>query len=180
MAAAAPLPLLEALRADARIQPFLKTECTERGVSATLNPKLRPEQVVIISPDAYYKAQRLARQPKSPDCLVVVQCADGTHTVYVVELKSGDFRAREIQEKFTTCLDDFMTNVLGQHFGRTDIGLKPPKLQLVTNGNQSPAHSGRFSRSTRIDALLALPAFDFKGRGLLIEQYERDPLIQPC
>ena len=189
MPAAPLLPLLDALRADALIQPFLKAACAEHRAGAGLSPALRPEQVVIISPDDYYNARvPYPDTPKSPDCLVVVQCTDGTYTVYVVELKDvrhpRSLVLKDIRQKFETCLGDFMSNVLRAHFFRTDIVLRGVRLLLVANPYENvQGRDPRLDKNSRFDALLALTAghpLRFAGQRLGIKPNERNPLIAPC
>ncbi len=180
-----PLPLLNALRADARIQPFLKHTCAEHGVGATLSPTLRAEEYVIISPDGYYNSLNIKYRPKSPDCLVVVRCADGAHKVFVIELKDIDgarFEPNDIREKFSTCLGDLMSGVLGQHFNRPDVQIRSVKLYFVAApyGPRSDRTVSRTDRTTKLDVLLTLPPFLYNGRRCGIEHKMPDPLIQPC
>ena len=50
--------LTEALRQDPRLLDYLKTTCAERGMSITLDPRLRPADVVVLAPDVYYNTER--------------------------------------------------------------------------------------------------------------------------
>ena len=182
------MPLVAALKNDARIAPFLKTTCAERGMAATVSPVIAPDDIVIISPDGYYNsAAGPLNPPKSPDCLVVVRCHNGEFRVFVVELRdissARGFTLDGIRDKFLTCLTDFMQGVLGAHFNREDIVLQRPRLLFVADPygqRQDPDRNRRFNRSTRMDALLTVPPLRFDGRLLGIEPHHENPLINPC
>ena len=180
------MPLIAALRNDPLLQPFLKATCVEHGMAATVNAGIAPEDIVIISPDGYYNSLRQNR-PKSPDCLIVIRCHDGEFLVFLVELRDigspKGFEPTVIRDKFLTCLTDFMQGVLGVHFNRDDITLQRPRLLFVSDPygqRQDPERISRYNRTTRMDALLAVPPIRFDGRLLAIEPRVDNPLINPC
>lgn len=188
------MPLVTALRNDPLLQPFLKNSCAERGMAATISPGIDSDDIVIISPDDYFNsAIGHARHevdghlPKSPDCLVVVRCHDGTFSIFIVELRDiknrEGFRTKDIQEKFRTCLHDFMQDVLGAHFIDTDYRLNEVKLLFVSDPygqRSSPENQEQYTRSPKLDVFLGLRPFHFDGRKLGIDHRVHDPLIRPC
>lgn len=186
------MPLVVALKSDLLIAPFLKVACIERGMAATISPTIAPDDIVIISPDAYYNsavgharhAKADGNPPKSPDCLVVVRCHDGTFSTFIVEPRDisnqRGFTVAEIQAKFNTCLHDFMEGVLGGHFNQPDYALNKVRLLFVSDPYGGQTQRKQYERSPKLDLLLTLPPFRFDGRRLGIEHHPTDPLIRPC
>lgn len=189
------MPLVAALKRDPLITPHLKTACAERGMAASISPTIATDDIVIISPDSYYNsaighrdhAEADGNPPKSPDCLVVVRCADGTFSIFVVELRNivnqRGFTVEEIRTKFNTCLHDFMEGVLGRHFNNADYQLNKVRLLFVSDpyGDREPQNQrAQLSRGPKMDLLLTLPPFRFDNRRLGIEHHPTAPLIRPC
>lgn len=189
------MPLVAALKRDPLIASFIKDSCAEHGMAATVSHGIASEDIVIISPDGYYNsaighrlhAQGDGNPPKSPDCLVVLRCHDGTFSLYVIELRDilnqRGFTIEEIQTKFNTCLHDFMEGVLGTHFNNTTYRLNKVRLLFVSDpygGREYQKQRVQFSRGPKLDLLLTLPPFRFDGRRLGIEHHPTDPLIRPC
>ena len=189
------MPLVAALRNDPLLQPFLKDACAEHGMAATVSSAIAPDDIVIISPDGYFNsaighaqhAELDGQPPKSPDCLVVVRCHDGTFSIFVIELRDilnqRGFRIEDIRAKFNTCLHDFMEGVLGTHFNNTDYRLNKVRLLFVSDpygGREHQKQRVQYSKGPKLDLLLTLPPFRFDGRPLGIQHHATDPLISPC
>ena len=176
--------LTEALRQDPRLLDYLKTTCAERGMSITLDPRLTPADVVVLAPDVYYNTER-PNPPPSPDCLVVVRCADGSYTVYIVELKDiespAGFSIENMRAKFDTALHDFMSGVLGHYFNDPAYSLRRVRLYFVTAPyGPNRAAADRLARTPKLDLLLSMRAFRYDGRPLGIEHHLPSPAIGPC
>jgi hypothetical protein len=169
--------LLEELRKDKDLLPFICNECEENGVFVGISTDVK--DIVIISVDKYYNSFNENR-PASPDCLIVQYCETGKYHLYIVELKnvaktSKDYLDRDnIHEKFTTCLQDFMSNRFREYFYNTDYQLDI-RLALIA-GHISETKIRNFS----FDFLLAMPPIIFGNKRYAIKGFNPNPLISKC
>mgnify|MGYP001345367383 CR=1 FL=1 len=182
--------LFQAIRSDGNISPFLGTECSENGVSVNIENRLNPaNDYLIIKVDDYYNSINIANRPPSPDCLVIVKCAEeNSYKIYIVELKDINsqkgFDIKNIREKFSTCINDFMKGVLDCHLSDEALSFTEVNLLFVSNPYNESYEGERHlkSKSTKIDSLLALNTrpFRYDGKRLGIQHKSSSPTITPC
>jgi len=173
--------LLDDIRADPDLAPFLDTTCCERDVCVDFDPSISKEDYVIIKVDDYYNAKVPSPDtPKSPDCLIILRCKDESFHIFIAELKnvksqSGkNIQRGKTREKFHTCLTDFMSNRFRNHFYNTAYKLK---LQLIlVAGKVSPGYIKNF----KLDFLLTMRPLQFANKFYGIQLKNPNPIVLPC
>jgi len=107
--------MVDAIKTETTLLPFIKNDCIENQVGATYDEELSDDDVVTIDIDEYYHSLRLTKTPAVPDRLVVVRCLIATDgfTIYIIEMKNISrpdyFKRKNIDEKFKTAIEDFMS-----------------------------------------------------------------------
>jgi hypothetical protein len=170
--------LLNDLRADASLAPYIHQTCCENDVCVDFDPSLSQENYLVIKVDDYYNGLRLANTPKSTDCLIIQRCMAGHFHVFVVELKNvkrrNELDPDAIRGKFHTCLLDFMSNRFRKHFYKEDYDLKI-RLYLIA-GRVKDEYTVNFE----LDFLLSIFAIPFGNKHHLIKGEKPNFLIRPC
>lgn len=90
------------------------------------NGELDDAKVLVLKPDSFYNTRDFAKPPKSPDCLILVNCTDKEHyDLYLIELKdvknSQGLKKEDIISKFKTMIDDFFIR-FGYIFNQANYG----------------------------------------------------------
>lgn len=171
--------LINDIRADETLAPYLSQDCCENDVCVDFDPAVLPADFVVIKVDTFYNATvPNPGTPKSPDCLIVQRCGDDSYKIYVVELKNVRFQsvldANDLRDKFHTCLTDFMSNRFRQYFYDLNHQFKL-KLILVA-GRVKPGYTMNF----KLDFLLTMRPLKFADKFYGIEGENPNPLIHPC
>ncbi len=95
------------------LSKFIEDTCCENNVCITFDADISLESYIIIKVDDFYKSLKLGSTPRSVDCLILRQCANGDYGLILVELKKARKSKRisktQIEEKFENTLNDFMT-----------------------------------------------------------------------
>ncbi len=92
--------------------------CSENNASVEfsdflkLNKEIDDSKVLILRPDVYYNAKKIEKRPKSPDCLILINCEDKKHyDLYLIELKdvsdTRDLKYETSFKKLSTMINDF-------------------------------------------------------------------------
>ncbi len=92
--------------------------CAENNCSVTFcnsllaDDELDDQKVLILKPDLYYHPSKKQNPPKSPDCLILIRCAENEqYNLYLIELKdvsnTKDLKQKDIKLKFETMIDLF-------------------------------------------------------------------------
>jgi hypothetical protein len=170
--------LIKELKNDIVLQPYICEECEENGVLASISTEIDKENIVIISVDKYYNSFNEKTRPASPDCLIVQFCHTNTYHVYVVELKNIEkinlLDKDNIREKYATCLQDFMTNLLRKYFYNTDYQFT---IQLILIAGYI---DDKKIKNFKFDFLLGLAPITFGSKKYLIKGVNPNPLIPKC
>jgi len=96
--------------------------CEENDIHVELSEKLTDDKYIILKIDAFYStSNNMPKPPPSPDCLIIVKCdSNECYDFYLVELKniksSSGFKIKNIRQKFTTVIDDFLGKRFAQIF----------------------------------------------------------------
>lgn len=172
------MPLLNTIKADETLAPFLSDECCENNICAEVEEGLSIEDYLVIKVDDYYNSLGLGDTPPSPDCLFVVRCDEDEYALNIVELKktgkTSSFKIDNLIGKFETCLSDFMSLKFGEYFDRDfkDIHLFfVSKIPLFPN---SQAMKGRKMR------ILTRRPLEFREKVYFIDPRNPEPMITPC
>ena len=177
--------LIESLKADAIISQYLCMECKENDISIDIDPTISANDIVIIKVDDYYNAH-LHPQPKSPDCLIVQRCSENNFMIYIVELRNiksqEGFTIKEIEAKFNTCLDDFMSQRFGQYFHHESCTYKNIKLFFISDPYDFKNFPGKQlkMRGHKLDLLMAIRIPRYFDKYLFIDHKLPNPKINNC
>jgi len=172
--------LIKELKNDIVLQPYICEECEENGVLASISTEIDKENIVIISVDKYYNSFNEKTRPASPDCLIVQFCHTNTYHVYVVELKNfkkeSDLKdeKEQIHKKFSTCLQDFMSNQFRTYFYNLDYILKIDLILIAGHIVDKKI------KNFKLDFLLGLNPVSFGNKKYLIKGVNPNPLISRC
>jgi hypothetical protein len=163
------------LRNDNALRDFIRDQCCENDVAVTISELIDPDDYVIIRVDEYYNSLGLAETPPSVDCLIIRRCADGTYRMTLVELKNirdaTRFRIKNIEAKFQTSLDDFITQRFRIIYNADCRELRLLFISKIKN----------YKRDLGLirDTFMSLK-FHYKGRRYLVTPMVPDPTIVPC
>lgn len=176
--------LVNEIRNDPVLQKYICTECVENDFGVSIAPDVDDASIVIVKLDNYYNGEtKNPYTPKSADCLIVQRCHDGYFRVFVVELKNaelGTFRRSDLQEKFNTCLLDFMSNRFRKIFYNPHYEFSLQVLFISDPLEIRNAQQVKMKRITKLDLLLSLPPLSFANRKLTIKHILPNPVINKC
>ena len=167
--------MINRIRKLTALTPFIADSCDENGVGVVFDEKVERAHTVIIKVDRYYQSLKLEKTPAAPDCLIVRLCKDGGFGLTIVEMKkissSKRFNVQNLQSKFKTCLDDF----LSVRFSETFEGdFKDVKLYFVSEIEVHKRDLG-LKMETLINAYVP-----FGGKNYLIRPFMPNPAIKNC
>jgi len=179
--------LIDLLRKDAVISPYFCDECKENDVSIEIDKSIDAADILIIKVDDYYNANvPLAIRPKSPDCLIIQRCSDNTFILYIVELKNiknqDGFTVAGIEEKFITCLDDFMSVRFGHYFHNNSYNYRNIRLFFISDPfhfKDDPEKQLKM-RGHKLDLLIAIRIPKYFDKHLYIDPKIPNPKINNC
>lgn len=177
--------LVQKIKSDSTLQPYLCLECEENGIAAVLAPNIPVSEVVIIRVDQYYNTQ-VKNPPRSPDCLIIQHCNANRYELCIVELKNiqglQKYSLNAIREKYQTCFSDFMSNRFRHYFYDLTFTFKQIRLLFISDPQrqlQNPSYQKK-DKNTRLDALLALPPCRFANKLYGITHELPNPMIRKC
>ena len=101
--------MLNELRNDLILRDYIRERCEDEGLCVEIDSRIQQKDVIILKVDDYYNSFAIEKRPASPDCLIIVRCADDY---------SAGFTVENMKEKFETCLNDFMLNLFPKYFDR--------------------------------------------------------------
>ncbi|MES2703328.1 MAG: hypothetical protein V4649_11850 [Bacteroidota bacterium] len=178
--------LIEQLRNDRNVGPFIGFECRENTLYVGIADTVSPEDLLIIKVDSYYNATiHNNDRPKSPDCLIIQRCGEDRYVLHIVELRDiegpGGFTVKEIEEKFVNCIEDFMSERFGNYFHNEAHNIDRIKLVFVSDpyGFKHDPEKRRKMRGHKIDLLLQVRIPKIFGLHLYI-QHELEYTISNC
>lgn len=168
--------LLEELRKDKDLLPFICNECEENGVFVDISTDVK--DIVIISVDKYYNSFNEKTRLASPDCLIVQYCETGKYHLYIVELKNvakaGLLDKNNIHEKFSTCLNDFMSSRFRNYFYNPNYDFDIQLFLIAGHIEDKKIKNFKF------DYLQGLRYFKFGSKMYGIRSINPNPLIPKC
>lgn len=132
--------MIQEIHIDATCHAISAGSLEEGGVSvdigqSLLSPSNEPnwDKLAILKPDMFYSTKNFATPPKSVDGLIVVEGEAGIY-IYVAELKSSkskNINRKDVQSKFDTIFDRFLTSDFAHIFETAEYNLASIKLWLV-------------------------------------------------
>ncbi len=166
---------LDIIRKHQILSNYLKEECAEEGVCVEIDNRISKEDYVIIKVDDFYNDLNIAERPASPDCLIILKCQSSGYAMYIIELKSINsarrFESKNIDEKFKTCLYDFISNRFSDIL---DIDYKRIKLYFVSNIEIYRRDMGLKLK------VLQNKRYKYHNKKYFIEPLMPVPAIKPC
>lgn len=168
-------------------------DCSENNAtvefdkSLLINGYLNHEKILILKPDSFYNTRDLAKPPKSPDCLILINCTEKErYDLYLIELKdvkdTRELKYEIIVEKFKTMINQFFPEFAAIF---SSINYKAINFYLVTTypkGSSQLSNDYYHSRiaGSALDAYGSRKPLKLFNRAILI-QFKRSPLtIMPC
>lgn len=177
--------LLDWLRNDAVISKYICKQCSENGIELIIDQEIDPNNLLIIKIDDYYNNEIRRNCHCSPDCLVIQKCTNH-YDIYIVELRNikdaQGFTVKEIEEKFITCLDNFMSERFGNYFHHVDININILKLFFISD----PYHFKKnpfkqlYMKGHKLDVLNSIRIPKFFNKHLYIEPRLPNPTVRLC
>ncbi len=129
--------MIQKIKSCKELNPHLKETIEDEGIEIDIEKSLNQEKIAIIKVDEYYNDLHLASPPKSIDFAVVVDCECAAYVLYLLELKNVNspqkLNVKDIQEKFTVTIEDFLTKRFGTIFLADQFKYKDIKLYLVSD-----------------------------------------------
>ncbi len=177
--------LLQLLRSDPLIAQYIDVSCSENGISAEIDKTISTDNLLIIKVDRYYNSEVPNPSP-SPDCLVILKCADNNYRIFIIELKDVNgpegFTVENVKDKFITCLDDFMSGRFGNFFHDPAYNYEEIKLLFITDPYNFRGNPGKQlrMRGHKLDALIAQRIPRYFNKHLFIEYRVPNPTIKNC
>ncbi len=166
--------MLDNIRNHKILSKYTTTKCEEKGVCVDIDNRISKDDYVIIKVDDYYNSFNPPR-PASPDCLVILKCKGSGYAMYIVELKSihssRGFEIKNMDEKFKTCLYDFIGNKFRDML---DIDYKRIKLYFVSN-----IEIYRRDMGLKLKVLQG-KRYKYRNKKYFIEPLMPVPAIKPC
>lgn len=177
--------LIEQLKNEPLVNQCFCDECKENDVSIDIDASIDKKNLLIIKVDKFYN-DYIDPQPKSPDCLIIQHCGENNYSMYLIELRDikgpGGFDTKEIEQKFITCLDDFMSQRYGNHFHDPQYNYNNIRLVFISDPygfKQNPAKQDKM-RGHKFDLLNAIRIPKYFDKHLYIEPKIPNPIIKNC
>lgn len=167
--------ILDTIRNHQILSNYIEERCDEEGVCVEIDSRISKDNYVIIKVDDYYNSLNIAERPASPDCLIILECQNSGYAMYIVELKSihssSGFEIKNMDEKFKTCLYDFISNKFSDVL---EIDYKRIKLYFV-----SKIEIYRRDMGLKLK-VLQNKRYKYHDKKCFIEPLMPIPAIKPC
>lgn len=177
--------MVNMIKKDAHLAPYLKTVLEDAGIKVELDPTIKQENYTAIKVDDYYAGLKIATPPKAVDFVVVVDCQCDWFAMYVLEFKNVNgpdkLNITDIQEKFSNTINLFLSDTFSGIFLNDRFKYKAIKLYLVSDAYgavgsfKNHADYMEFREkinkkdSLKVDISLSSKLYRFRGKILKIE-----------
>lgn len=136
--------MISSIVSNEELKVLIRNSISENNVGVILdsdfyneNSELNTEIIVNISVDDFYNSLGNADTPPAPDNLVVIKRGENKYAIYLIELKNLNklrrLSSQQIKDKFTTAVNDFMSNRFSECFMSEDHKIVDFKVWLVCN-----------------------------------------------
>jgi hypothetical protein len=166
--------LFERIKNDTILAQFIKDKCEDEGICVDIDARISEDKVLIIKVDDYYNSLSIEKRPPSPDCFILVQCETHAHKfcLTIVELKdTGRFDFDNVEGKFLTCFNQFMSIEFKDYFNRDYV-----KIQLLL---VSQTEIYKRDLGLKMKALMNKKIV-FRDKKYMITPKMPTPAIKPC
>jgi len=171
--------MLKAITNNEQLKPFFKDDIKENRVCVILDDsfyltskKLNTKSLVNIAVDDFYNGLNLAKTPPSIDNLLIINRGDSKFSLYLIELKkrkrTRHIFHKEIQSKFKTTIDNFMSERFSREFVETAAKTIDLNLWFVCNLFLSEGTGLKSMKSQIIEKLMSIKPFEFRGKKSMI------------
>ena len=181
--------MISKIQNERRLKDCIRYEIEDEGIGVGVDEKLTHDDYIGIKVDDYYNGLHIATPPKSTDYVVVVDNSCDSYNLYILEMKNvGDSKGldiRAIQEKFSTTIENFLSDRFKDIFMNDRYGYKDINLYLVSDAYDEKSkyktheeHRKQLKKagrdSLKVDIGLASKTYKFRGKKLMIK-YEIPP-----
>jgi hypothetical protein len=187
--------MFDAILSHPDLWSLCRSSCFENQIGIDFSEKLteslengRFEQIMILKIDAYYHPSKMAKPPPSIDCLIIVKCVNACYEFYLVELRNvvspKGLKKAEMNEKFRTTIEDFLTNRFQQIFMDKNYCINKFELYCVTDAYRlknlkKEQYQKRISVLEK-ELLLLQNIFTFRDKKATIKLKLPNPVIKEC
>ena len=177
--------MVNMIKRDARLAPYLKTLLEDAGIEIGINPALSTKDFAAIKVDEYYAGLKLPTTPKAVDFVVVVDCQCDCFVMYILELKNVNgpdkLDIAAIQEKFSNTINLFLSDAFSDIFLNDRFKYKGIKLYLISDAYEEVGTFANHAEylafrekinkrdSLKVDMSLSSKLYRFRGKILKIE-----------
>lgn len=180
--------MLKAISEHGVLNKCITNSLTENDCGVLINQGLDGKYIAL-DIDNYYHSLGLEKCPPTADRLLIIRClvCDDGCSVYVYEMKnvkrSQGFSVKNIYDKFTTTIDDFMKVKFQDVFLNPDYRVKTFRVLFISDAYRllcrgyTKDEIRSFLSGTKIDILQSLPPFKYKNKVAMIEYELPNPVI---
>lgn len=135
--------MIQRIRGNKALKPYLHQEIEDTGVAVEVEPSLTADDYVGIKVDDYYMGLKLQGEtPKAVDFIVPVDCGLHWYALYILEMKDTDsYTRKDIHEKFDTAMNRFLQEDFKDIFLDDRYRYCSIKLYLVKKHKQAEKYS---------------------------------------
>ena len=180
--------MIDAIKSEPNLALFIrqKSECCYDGnpVHPYIDDGINEDSIAALAPDEYYNSLNLGDTPPSIDHLITLAYHENSYAHFLIEDKNvrkmRGIDAKHIYNKFKTTLEDFMTKRFGQLYHDLTYPVCSIELYLVTNPQlKKPREKeSRTEYNTRLELLLSMPPFKFRGIVVSIKHSNPKALVK--
>lgn len=119
------------------LKDYICYEFSDEGIQVDIDPSLTKREYVGVKVDDYYNDSLGTEAPKSVDFLISVDCQCNNYVLYILEYKNVNsprhLNIKDIQEKFTNTINDFVKNRFSSIYANDKFVYKDVFLYLVSD-----------------------------------------------
>ncbi len=177
--------MISRIKNNPNLRDYLRYQIEDEGIEVEVDQKLLENEYAGIKVDDYYHGLRQSVIPKAVDYVVAVDNSCDSYCLYILEMKNVNspkhLSVKDIQEKFKTTIDDFLSNRFQDIFMADKYKYRLIKLYLVSDaygvGGKYQTHSEYVKYlekinkkdSLKVDRNLSSKIFKFRNKYLKIE-----------
>ncbi len=169
--------MIEKIKKHKVLSTFVRDQCSENTVSATIDERIKLEDYVIIKPDDYYNSLK-KNIPPSVDCLIIQKCIEGGYKLTIIELKSISSMGNQAIDNLVAKFETIFSHFIPVEF--KDILFYPYKsieLYFVTEIELYKHRKRDFG--LKLETLINY-RFQYNGKRYMIQPRMPVPVIRPC
>ena len=186
--------MISRIQNERRLKDWIRYEIEDEGIGVEVVERLTKAEYIGIKVDDYYNGLHDAAPPKATDYVVVVDNSCDSYNLYIIEMKnvaSPKFlKTRDIQDKFTTTINDFLSERFKDIFLDDRYKYKDIQLYLVSDAYGLAGKAESYEKykefqekldkkdSLKVDRKLGEKLYKFRNRPLRIKyEFPPNPII---